>query len=105
MVTPCRSAASGLGVARPPDRLSLRREVLIGEWRCGRRLVDAEGVSGRRVAGIASLGEAFIGLIELALIAELDRAVAERKGLRHGGVGHVRHREALAGKNRLRDRA
>src|SRR5262245_28185130 len=58
---------------------------------------------GRRVAGIASLGEAFIGLIELALIAELDRVIEEREGLGDGSVDQVRHRQALEARNRLGD--
>src|SRR6516162_3725651 len=82
----CHSMPVGCARTRAsPDhrnRLSLRREFLIGEGRCVRHLDDDESVIGRRVAGVASFGEVVIGLIELTLVAELDRDIEQREGLR-----------------------
>jgi hypothetical protein len=70
-------------------------EFLIGECRRFRHLDDYEGVIGRRVAGIASFGQAFIGLIELALEVELDRKIEERDRLGRGCVEQVRYGKTL----------
>src|SRR5262249_25155697 len=40
---------------------------------------------------------------ELTLVAELDRDIEQREGLRQGSVGQVRHRQALETRNRFRD--
>src|SRR5262249_5184389 len=47
------------------DRLSFWLEFLIGEWRRVGRLDDDKGVIGRRVAGIASRGQALKTFVKL----------------------------------------